>query len=186
MVLSSKRYDKIKDEIVDLYEDHGVCALPIDCIGLAQRMKVRLMAYSQLTKKKLTAAYAMSSDGFLLPLECKLTGQMEYVIYYNDDNCHERQRFTIMHEIGHIVLDHCEESDLAEAEANFFAKYSLAPPPLVNEIEVEDYYDMAIKFDLSLQCAMYCMKYYQKWLQYGPPDYEPVEWRMIEIGRAHV
>ena len=43
-----------------------------------------------------------------------------------------RIRFTIMHEIGHIVLDHTEHSDLAESEANFFAKYALAPPPLVH------------------------------------------------------
>lgn len=181
MVLSSRRYDEIKEEITELYEDYNVCSLPIDCFSLARRMNITLVPYSTLTGNRLITAYKISSDGFHTLLERKSDGMLIWVIFYNDSNCWERQRFTIMHEIGHIVLDHHEESDLAEAEANFFAKYSLAPPPLVHELEIEDYYDMAVKFDLSLTCAMYCMSYYHKWIQYGPQDYETFEWRLIQL-----
>ena len=43
-------------------------------------------------------------------------------IYYNDKKDAGRIRFTILHEIGHFVLGHLQQSDLAESEANFFAK----------------------------------------------------------------
>ena len=86
-----------------------------------------------------------------------------------------------MHEIGHIILDHTEESELAESEANFFAKYSIAPPPLIHAAKCEAYLDIAEVFDISIQAAYYSMIYYQKWLQYGPYNYEPFELRMLEI-----
>ena len=38
------------------------------------------------------------------------------VIVYNDKMPEHRIRFSIMHEIGHIVLDHSEDSELAEKE----------------------------------------------------------------------
>lgn len=34
----------------------------------------------------------------------------------------------MLHEIGHIILDHSEDSNLAEDEVKFFAKYALVPP----------------------------------------------------------
>lgn len=43
-----------------------------------------------------------------------------------------------MHEIGHIVLDHSEGSELAEVEARFFAKYALAPPPLIHKLRLQN------------------------------------------------
>ena len=97
------------------------------------------------------------------------------VIYYNDEMPDRRIRFTIMHELGHIVLDHTEHSELAESEANYFAKYALAPPPLVHNLEIGDYLELADKFDLSYECAYYSMQKYFKWRRYGSPellDYE--------------
>lgn len=38
----------------------------------------------------------------------------EWYIYYNDKKDYGRINNTIMHEIGHIVLDHSEDSELAE------------------------------------------------------------------------
>ena len=55
-------------------------------------------------------------------MEIEENGQSVFYIFYDDSMYDRRIRFTIMHEIGHIVLDHTEHSDLAESEANFFAK----------------------------------------------------------------
>ena len=52
---------------------------------------------------------------------------------------------TIMHEIGHIVLDHSEDSELAEKEVKFFAKYALVPPVLVHKLK------LAANMNLSLE-----------------------------------
>lgn len=48
-------------------------------------------------------------------------------------------------------------------EANFFAKYLIAPPILVNLIQPNDYMDIAKIFCVSKECAMYSFMYYQKW-----------------------
>ena len=37
-----------------------------------------------------------------------------------------------MHEIAHIILNHLEESDVAEAETNFFVGYAIAPIVLIH------------------------------------------------------
>ena len=58
-------------------------------------------------------------------------------VVYNERKNYGRVNHTIMHEIGHIVLGHTEDSDLAEAEVSFFAKYALAPPILINKLKLE-------------------------------------------------
>ena len=70
-----------------------------------------------------------------------------------------RIRFTIIHEIGHIFLGHTKHSDLAESEADFFARYSLAPPPIIHEYKPEDYYEPANIFQIILECAAFLRGY---------------------------
>lgn len=50
------------------------------------------------------------------------------IIFYNDKiESHGRIRWTIAHEIGHIVLNHKEQCDINEIEANTFASQLLLP-----------------------------------------------------------
>ena len=58
-----------------------------------------------------------------------------------------------MHEIGHIVLGHTEDSELAEAEVKFFAKYALAPPVLMEKYNVTNIVDVLSHFDISMEAA---------------------------------
>lgn len=52
----------------------------------------------------------------------------------------KRQRFSIAHELAHIILNHEKQSSLNESEANFAATYILAPSSLVllipNEVQL--------------------------------------------------
>ena len=84
--------------------------------------------------------------------------------FCNDNKSVERIRFTILHEIGHYILKHKQQSCLAEAEANFFAKYLIAPPILIHRINPSDYMEIAKIFKISEECAWYAFDYYQKWL----------------------
>lgn len=88
---------------------------------------------------------------------------------------------TIMHEIGHIVLDHSEDSELAEKEVRFFAKYALVPPVPVHKLKLNDPYDIADVFDVSLEAACYALSYYNKWLQYGSNDYTDYEVKLLHL-----
>ena len=76
-------------------------------------------------------------------------------------------------------MDHLETSELAEAEAKFFAKYALAPPPLVHQLGLKDPYEIMARFDISLEAAFYAYNYYKKWLNYGGECYKAYERRLI-------
>lgn len=106
----------------------------------------------QLMRKK-------SLDGFSAEKE-----EGEWYIFYNDDDEHDYGRInnTIMHEIGHIVLDHSEDSELAEKEVKFFAKYALAPPALIHKLKLKDAQDIADIFKISYEAARYALNYYNE------------------------
>lgn len=118
-----------------------------------------------------------SEDGFSVQLQ-----NGEWQIYYNDAKSYGRTNNTLMHEIGHIVLDHSEDSELAEAEVKFFAKYALAPPVLIHKLRLTNPAEIADSFQISYEAAEYAYNYYQKWLIYGDvdlTDYETVMWQQL-------
>lgn len=160
------RYEEIKKTISVLIEKYDIKKIPLDVFGLAKKLKISLVKYSQLTEyeiKKLEKhGISRDSDGFFALVVKK--GQIVPYIYYNDNKPIERIRFTILHEIGHYILNHKQQSCLAEAEANFFAKYLIAPPILIHRINPSDYMEIASIFKISEECAWYAFDYYQKWL----------------------
>ncbi len=87
----------------------------------------------------------------------------------------------ITHEIGHILLGHKQESDLARIQANYFAAYALAPSPIIHLYDIEDYVELAEIFNISKECAMLCASRYNNWLQYGNKEYLPYENRLIQL-----
>ena len=113
-----------------------------------------------------------------------------YLILYNERHLTARIRFTIMHELGHIILEHLndEETELArgglpnakylfyEGEANTFAGNALAPPIIIRELlggmpfncrEVQDY------FKLSASAVRdYRERDYSAWLRMKHNDFE--------------
>lgn len=173
MILLSRRYDEIKKTVAALYKKYDLKHYPIDAFSLCKKMGITLIPYTSLPLAERIRACDASPDGFFAEYEENKT--ISWVIFYNDTTIPERIRFTILHEIGHIVLEHMEHSDVAEAEANFFAKYAIAPPPIVHLFKPEDPYDIMESFGLSFECAWNVMSYYKKWYQYhkdDKPEYE--------------
>ena len=156
---SNERYEEIKQKSVDILEKYNICCVPISGFEIATQMGVKVIPYSsfdvhiqELMKKK-------SIDGFT-GINCG-----KYNIFYNDSKPYKRINNTIMHEIAHIVLDHLEESELAEAEANFFAKYAIAPPVLIHRYHLSTADDIQERFCISHEAAKNVMIYYKKWLK---------------------
>lgn len=79
------------------------------------------------------------------------------------------------------MLDHTEESELAEAEAKFFPKYAFAPPVLIHKLELKNAYEVYKHFDISVEAAGYAFDYYRKWLTYGNKDYTNYELRLLRL-----
>ena len=86
-----------------------------------------------------------------------------------------------MHEIGHIVLEHSQDSEIAEKEVKFFAKYALAPPVLIHKLERKDPYTISDTFDISFEAACYALSYYNKWLAYGGKTYTSYEIKILNL-----
>lgn len=181
MRLSSNRYMEIDKEVCRLFKKIKIKKFPIDCFDICKQLNIKVCPYSRLDKetKKMCRGWA-SIDGFHVMIEIS-KGKFEYCIYYNDLMNDRRIRFTIMHEIGHIVLDHTEHSVLAESEANHFAAYALAPPPLINYVKIEDFTELASAFELSEEFAFYAMKRYNNWLKYGYSEYLGHEEQLINL-----
>ena len=102
-------------------------------------------------------------------------------VSYNDKKGYGRTNNTITHECGHIILDHTQESDLAEAEAKFFAKYAIAPPVLIHKLKLKNAFEVYEHFDISHEAAFYAFSYYKKWLTYGNKNYTNYELRLLQL-----
>lgn len=177
MRLENEQYEQIKQTVIDTYLEYNVKCTPISAFELAVRMGLKLVAYSSLNEEKKAAAKMISLDGYSAEMK-----DGTWVIYYNDEgNNYERINRTIMHEIGHYSLGHIEEGEEEEMEANFFAKYALAPPPLVHKLSIITPDSIKRAFDISWQAAYYAYKYYKNWLNYGQKEYTDYEIKLLEL-----
>lgn len=157
--LTDEEYEFIKGEVIHIFVMYKVKCVPVSGFEIASRLGITLISYSSLSKGKLKASLKASEDGFFLEIEGH-----EYIFYNDIDRSYERQNWTILHEIGHIVLDHNGGySDREEAEADFFAKYAIAPPVLIHRIKAYSAQDIYDAFDISMEAAEYAFDYYRKW-----------------------
>lgn len=156
--LKSDEYEFIKGEVIHIFETFNIKCMPVSGFEIASKMKITLIAYSALTKRKYEKAMEVSEDGFFIEKDGR-----EYIFYNDIDRYYKRQNWTILHEIGHIVLDHSGHDEHEEDEANFFAKYAIAPPVLVHKIGAKCPQDIYEAFDISNEAATYVYAYYCTW-----------------------
>ena len=146
--ISHARYEEIKQIVVNLFVKFGVCCVPVNGFELATKMGVKIIPYSAISENKRWLLLKKSEDGFSVEKDIS-----EWYIFYNDKKDYGRINNTIMHEIGHIALDHSEDSELAEKEVKFFAKYALVPPILVHKLKIDNPTDIADIFGVSFEAA---------------------------------
>ena len=173
--LSDSRCEEIKKIVVDTFLRFDIHCVPISGFELATKIGAVLIPYSSKPEKARQIMMVRSEDGFTI----KYDGV--WYIYYNDAKNYGRINNTLTHECGHIVLNHSEESDLAEAEAKFFAKYAIAPPVLIHKLNLKNAYEVYEHFDISLEAAGYAYSYYLKWLAYGKSDYTDYELQLLKL-----
>lgn len=178
MRLSNNQYEDVKEAVTSLFKEYNIRCIPINAFEIALKMGMKIVPYSALDPEKRTAALKVSEDGYSIE---KKNG--EWIIYYNDDcGSYGRVNQTIMHEIGHYWLGHIREGVEEESEANFFAKYALAPPPLIHNMSGKiDVFSIKEHFELSFEAARNAYQYYCKWLNYGERYYLGYEMRMIDL-----
>ena len=156
------RYNELDKAALQILMDYSDGEFPIDLVRLCEKLRIRLTPYSELEASKLSEIKSIASseelkDGFSIILrEPDSAGYVAYT-YYNDDkmemNFSERPNFTIAHEIKHVILREMDPSDDEEKEANHFARYLLAPTPLLIVGKFETISEIQQKFGLTNSAA---------------------------------
>ena len=148
MALSKEQYEYIDESILDTFEAAGITSFPINVFDLCQKLKIRVLKYSTFPRELID--FSNDAFSFYNPKN------QEFVIAYNDAIESARVNFSIMHEIGHIQLDH-DRSKLTEAEkeveADSFAQKALAPIGVILKLDLKTDVQISSVFKVSLPCA---------------------------------
>lgn len=131
--LTQHQYERLKCLAAELIEDYGL-TYPLEPLEIADNLGVLVTMHPDGLPP--TAANCSTTDGYTEPTQSRHGWKLR--IHANSSAPLLRQRFTLMHEIAHIWLDHPRSDaslteERAEAEANFLASYLLAPDALVIE-----------------------------------------------------
>ena len=104
--LPKKVYTKIENTVVDLFIRLKICSYPIDPFDIIRKMGYVLRKYSELSFYERIRLRNKNLDA----ISCFDPDLQAFVICYDDTKFSKRIRFTLMHEVGHILLGHKEES----------------------------------------------------------------------------
>lgn len=130
--------------------NEGVRELPVKVVRLCKQMGIRVVYFTPET----------DSDGFTTIVD----GQAQ--IFVSDRCSRERQRFTVAHELGHILLGHVGAHELVNREpsrgdnpieqaANVFASRLLAPACVLWALDARTPEQIAVLCQISHQSAAF-------------------------------
>lgn len=172
--MNYKKYIKARNASWQILIDCDVRDLPVDVFDICKKLQIRVASYDSFAGKKIIKLLhleqlIMTTDGL-----CITAVPHKPIILYDSTASEQRQRFTIAHEIGHLVLQHtsesfryissrnCEPDDDAqnsrEAEANVFASRLLCPACVLWKRNIRTAEEIAEQCNVSLQAAGYRMK----------------------------
>lgn len=157
------KYQLARNLSWDIILKYNISSLPVEVLTLCDNMGIKVYSYqkaSTLIDRLGLAEDIKDNDGLSLIYNGK------YIIFY--DNSIEpfaRRRFTVCHELGHILLGHveeispryrstqwnrnAEEPNEDEAAANIFASRLLAPACVLNELDISTVEDLTNLTGLS-------------------------------------
>ncbi|MBR5032459.1 MAG: ImmA/IrrE family metallo-endopeptidase [Treponema sp.] len=179
-LLKPEDYDEIEETVVNLFEDLGYTEFPVDCFDVVSKLKIELRKYSEVSEEERDYLIANFEDAFTLKVD-----NVQFILSYNDNMPPERIKFTLWYEIGHIQLGHldgCNKSQaLMKEEANHFAVFAQAPMPFVIMQRPYDEFDIANRFNLSLECANNVYRHYLNVIQYESVERKILSSRLMDI-----
>ena len=161
--MNYRDYQNIRNKAWKILLDCKIDRLPVDLNLICKALGVRTAPYSAnraLIQRKNLSAIVARSDGLSF-----FAGDMP-VVLYNETCTPERVRFTIAHELGHIVLGHISpggvtianrepnpQDDPKEIAANQFAARLLAPACVLWGLDLHTAKEIAQVCRISKQAA---------------------------------
>ena len=130
-------------EVLLLYKYSGIKSFPVDLEKIVYAIGYRMLSYQEVcqTQAELKAMLKVSADAYLV--------RSHKTIYYNDSvQSKQRKRFSVAHELGHIVLL-TDDEDVADN----FASALLAPRPIIFSRQLKTFDSIAKTFNVSTSAA---------------------------------
>lgn len=116
----------------------GIVSLPVDPFAIVKHFGWRILTVAEAEEYGVKCPFNLSESKPAINFRVPRTGE-RFIIYYNEKYI-PRLRWSIAHEIGHIVLEHKNEFPnrlteseyrIAELEAHLFAAELLTPTKIV-------------------------------------------------------
>lgn len=148
--MNYRKYQKSRDLAWRILLNEGVKELPVDIVELCRWMGIRVQYYTPTDQNDGYSTIFLGKARIFVSWKCSP----------------ERQRFTIAHELGHILLGHVGEHQLInrepsakdnpiEQEANVFASRILAPACVLWALNARTPEEIADLCRISYQAASY-------------------------------
>ncbi len=153
-------YQQARDLSWKVIQEKGIQCLPVNLGEICRHYQIKTIPYSKFTLWELVDTQAKKGDGFSLKM-----GEQYYIVFNHAISHSGRIRFTIAHEIGHILLGHVEkvtfyrnseiDSDTNEQEfqANVFARDLLMPATVLSALGLESAEEISALCGVSMQSA---------------------------------
>ncbi|MBQ9947377.1 MAG: ImmA/IrrE family metallo-endopeptidase [Oscillospiraceae bacterium] len=140
--------------------DAGISRLPVDLEQVAEFYSIRIVDYPACAEYLGMSVEQLYSS--ISPYGFSFCDEGEFVCAVNGNACGKsRRRWTLAHELAHILLGHIENSgtaplsEVCEREADCFAAELLAPMDVLQFCAVSSPQEIARLCGLSLQAAQY-------------------------------
>ena len=144
-------YKNARDAAWQCILDYGINALPVKVSDITRRAGIIIL------KNSIVQELSDGQSGFTICQNGKC-----YVVYQDAEPPY-RCRFTIAHELGHILLGHVlvdtpkyrtfSENDENENAANVFARDLLAPACVLHELNITSAEDISRVCNISMHAA---------------------------------
>ncbi len=157
--LSPEMRDKILKGVLKVYRDCNITSLPIDCFEIINHYSFKLYSYTELREKNLELyeiCKSWSNDAF----------SWNGIIAYNERILPSRIRFSLLHELGHYILNIPSTSQAFESIVDYFTSYLLAPRVLIHKCGYGNSDQIRNAFNISTQAANNALIDYKIWFQY--------------------
>lgn len=183
-MMKKTRYSFIKTTVNNLFIKFNIKKYPVDLMNIFLKLKnCKVVSYSKhMNKYHLTELEVIEHFGSDEGCTIYSLKKDRYLIFYNDLDIYykkpTRRRWTLAHELGHVLLCHHKASNKTkifrnsltddeyrwmEAEANRFASLLLANPIILYKLDIKNHTDIINICKLSEEASLYRYKDYLKW-----------------------
>lgn len=151
-IIDRERYLIVRDTAINILINSKANELPIQPENVAKLCHVILSSYQN--DREIVELIDLNNNRLAYEaFSCILNGQK--VICYNSNYPYTRTRFTIMHELAHLILSHSLTMDYnaIEAEAHMLAARLLMPACILHACNVSNAQEIAALCQVSLKSA---------------------------------